>query len=121
VGGSGRATASPESGSRKLIPRENRFESSHVADSRYYYSPVPVSVIIWGLPPPLSAICIVPDLGPEAWGENVAVIVQFPLGAIEEPQSSVSVKSPGFVPPIVMPVIPKVTVLLVLVTLKAED
>jgi hypothetical protein len=115
------ASSLRESGSLKWIPRESRFESFHVADGRYHYSPVPVSVIIWGLPPPLSAICIVPDLGPESWGENVAVIVQFPFGAIEEPQSSVSVKSPGFVPPIVMPLIPKVTVVLVLVTLKAED
>ena len=60
-----RATTPPESGSRKLISRESRFESFHVADSGYDYSPVPVSVIVWGLPPPLSAICIVPDLGPE--------------------------------------------------------
>jgi hypothetical protein len=66
--------------------------------------PVPASVKVCGLVGSESPINILPDRVPVACGVNVMLIVQLAPPASEAPQVFVWVKSPEFVPPIVIPV-----------------
>ena len=80
--------------------------------------------MVCGLPPPLSAMETVALLLPIALGLNFSVIVQLLAAPTDEPQLLLWLKSPGFVPPRVTPVmlkaavptLVKVTVLAALVT-----
>jgi hypothetical protein len=57
-------------------------------------SPVPVSVMVWGLPSAVSVTAMVPFLVPPAVGLKVMLRVQLELTATFEPQSLVWEASP---------------------------
>ena len=61
-------------------------------------SPVPESLMVWGLPPPLSAIWRAATRVPVFFGENVRVNAQVAWAARVDEQSVVSEKSPGSFP-----------------------
>jgi hypothetical protein len=62
-------------------------------------TPVPLRVIVWGLPAASSVMVTAADRVPNAAGVNVTLIVQFPLfAATELPQLFVCAKSPVFAP-----------------------
>src|SRR5215469_8923193 len=63
--------------------------------------------MVCGLPPPLSAMEIVALRLPVAVGLNFRMIVQLLDGPTDETQLLVWLKSPGFVPPRVTPVMLK--------------
>ena len=69
--------------------------------------PVPLSVIAWGLPAASSAMLTDAVFDPVAVGLNVTEIVQLAPAATGLTQVVACVKSPEFVPVIVIPVIDK--------------
>jgi len=73
--------------------------------------PVPVSVIVWGLPLAESLKTNVADRAPVACGTNATVAVQLEDAASDDPQVLLLIaKSPGFAPP-------RVTLLMVIAVL----
>lgn len=62
-------------------------------------TPVPVREMVWGLPLALSVMDTDAEREPEAVGVKERVNVQEALTARDAGQLSLSVKSPGFVPP----------------------
>jgi hypothetical protein len=68
-------------------------------------TPVPLSATLWGLFAALSATLNLALLAPFTLGVNVTLIAQFALTASDVPQLLVCVKSAGFVPVKVIPLI----------------
>jgi hypothetical protein len=63
-----------------------------------YYVPVPPSVTLCGLPPPLSSMVTNADLAPVFVGMKYTVILQLPPGETVAPQVLLMEKSPGSEP-----------------------
>ena len=66
-------------------------------------APVPVKLMVCGLPAALSEMLTAAVRVPVAVGVNVTAIVQLPPAATEAPQVLVSAKSPGLAPVIATP------------------